>query len=308
MKFLKRYSWIWLILLGIWLTIELFYRCVPNNYSEKRDRISEMKDSIQVLISGNSHALYGLNPDYFELPTYNLSQVSQTLYFDELVLEKYLPDFRNAHYLILNISYFTLSQKDFTAEDVFRRYYYHAFMDITDPEITPWDPKRYSLALTREWKHTWRFMKQAIKKGTLVNCNPNGFGNDYEFQNTTLTDEDFKYLCQKHEDGMMDFRLNLERLQHIQELSQEHNIQLILVSLPVTSRYYQDMSMAKWELMHESLTNFAQKSGAKYINLIQHFEMEEDDFYDFDHLNHKGAQKTSLFLNRFLNEHKKNRP
>ncbi|MFN3756563.1 MAG: hypothetical protein ACK4RM_06385 [Flavobacterium sp.] len=300
MKFLKKYSWIWLILLGIWLTIELFYRCIPNNYSEKSDRISVIKDSIQVLISGNSHALYGLNPDYFEMPTYNLSQVSQTLYFEELVLQKHLPDFKNVHSLILNISYFTLSQKDFTAEDVFRRYYYHAFMDITDSEMTPWDPKRYSLALTREWKHTWRFMKQAIKKGTLVNCNLNGFGNDYIGQNITLTDESIQHLGLRHEDGLLDFSINLERLKNISELCKSQNTQLILVSLPVSPRYYQQMNIQKWQLIHEQLEAFASTSGTIYFNLLQFDGVEEEDFYDPDHLNQQGAKKISTWLNSKL--------
>lgn len=305
-KSYKVFIGISLLLFGLWLTVELFYRWAPNNYTEKYQRISEVQDSVRVLITGNSHSLYGLNPAYFDQPAYNQAQVSQTLYFEELVLEKYLKGFKQLDYLILNISYFTLSQQDFTAEDVFRRYYYHAYMDITDSQMTPWDPKRYSLAFTRDLKHTWRLMKTGITNGTLVHCNPDGFGNDYEFQNTTLTDDNFKYVCQKHEDGLLDFTLNLERLQHIHELCQEQHIQLILVSLPVTSRYYQGMSMAKWELMHESLTNFAQKSGAWYINLIQHFEMDEDDFYDFDHLNHRGAQKVSLWVNRFIREQNKN--
>lgn len=297
MNFFKRYSWFWFLLLALWVMIELFYRLVPNNYSEKQSKISEIKENIKVLISGNSHALYGLNPEHIELPSYNLAQVSQTLYFEELLLQKHLPEFKNLKYLILNISYFTLSQRDFTAEDIFRRYYYNAYMDITDPEMTPWDPKRYSLSLTREWKHTWRFMKEAIKNGTLVKCNKNGFGNDYINQNTSLTEENIRQLCIRHEDGLIDFSGNLKRLKRISELCKNQNIQLLLVSLPVSASYYQQMNIQKWQLMTESLEEFAFSTGSLYFNLLQFDGLEQDSFYDPDHLNQKGAEKISLWMN-----------
>jgi len=300
MKFFKRYSWIWILLLVFWLSLELFYRWVPNNYTYKHQRLPQIKESVKVLISGNSHALYGLDPEYFELPTYNLAQVSQTLYFEELLLQKHLPEFEKLQYLILNVSYFTLSQQDFTAEDVFRRYYYHAFMDITDAEMTPWDPKRYSLALTREWKHTWRFMKQVVKKGTLVNCNPNGFGNDYIGQNINLTEEAIQQLGIRHEDGLLDFSKNLERLKNISDLCKSQNIQLVLVSLPVSASYYQQMNIQKWQLIHERLVAFASTSGTVYFNLLQFDGVDEEDFYDPDHLNQQGAKKISSWLHSKL--------
>lgn len=300
MKFFKRYSWVWFILIALWLSLEFFYRWVPNNYTDKYQRLPHVKDSVKVLLSGNSHTLYGLNPDYFELPTYNLSQISQTLYFEELLQEKHLQEFKKLEYLILNISYFTLSQKDFTSEDVFRRYYYHAFMDITDPEMTPWDPKRYALSLSREWRHTWRFVKEVIKNGTLVNCNANGFGNDYINKNSLLTEENIKQLCIRHEDGLMDFNVNLNRLKNISELCKRKNIQLIIVSLPVSAFYYQQMNIQKWQLIHEQLEEFASLSGTVYYNLLQFDGIEEDDFYDPDHLNQKGAQKISIWLNNQL--------
>jgi len=60
----------------LFVALEVFYRYAPNNYSVKNQQINKHSDETEVLLFGDSHCLYGLNPHYFSKKTFNLSNVS----------------------------------------------------------------------------------------------------------------------------------------------------------------------------------------------------------------------------------------
>lgn len=49
-------------------------------YSVKHEGEKVEKDSIQLIILGNSHATYGVDPSGFSVPALNLANVSQSIY------------------------------------------------------------------------------------------------------------------------------------------------------------------------------------------------------------------------------------
>ena len=52
--------------IAIWVGLELFYRLVDTNFTEKDKQIrTEFKDA-EILILGNSHSLFGINPSHFD--------------------------------------------------------------------------------------------------------------------------------------------------------------------------------------------------------------------------------------------------
>ena len=77
----------------VWLALEVFYRQAPNNYSYKDQQLQNVAANVQTLVMGDSHAFYGINPAYFKDPTFNLSNISQSLLTDELLLEKHISQF-----------------------------------------------------------------------------------------------------------------------------------------------------------------------------------------------------------------------
>ena len=54
---------------------------VPTSYSQKRYYLESQKNEIEVLSLGSSHGM-GINPAYFSVKGYNLSNVSQDIYYD----------------------------------------------------------------------------------------------------------------------------------------------------------------------------------------------------------------------------------
>lgn len=110
-KFLLQLIFFMLPIIISWLLIELLYRDIPNNYSIKHRGVS-FNSNTEVIILGNSHSFYGLNPDYLSKSAYNLSNISQGLQIDEVLLYKHLEKFKKLKTVIFTVDYFTLSQND----------------------------------------------------------------------------------------------------------------------------------------------------------------------------------------------------
>ena len=107
--------------LVFFLDIEVFYRTVPNNYSFKHNAVQQKYDTAEVLILGGSHTFYGFNRTYFDKPAFNLANLSQSLYFAALLLDKHLHHFQKLKYVMLNVEYYSLSQADTSAENNSRK-------------------------------------------------------------------------------------------------------------------------------------------------------------------------------------------
>ncbi|MFC6097753.1 D-alanyl-lipoteichoic acid biosynthesis protein DltD [Flavobacterium qiangtangense] len=300
--FLKKIFIFLIPLLVVWICIEIFYRFVPNNYTQKATEIQNNYDS-KILVLGNSHAFYGINPDYFNAKTYNFSNISQSLYFDELLIEKHLKSFKNLKYIILTVDYFSLSQVDNSSEDIYRKYYYEQYMDINVPLISRFDPKSYSLTLTRNLEMNIDLMKSYSKEKTLVEGNSKGWamkiGTNPQFNNyETAVD-----VVAKNEDGLSDFQVNLDRLNRIIKLCSKQNVKVLLVTMPVTTHYARLVNQNKLRKIYTDCKRIAsEQKNCIYLNLFQNKNFQNDDFYDTDHLNEKGAEKCSKILNKVIIE------
>lgn len=287
-----------------WGFVEYFYRSVPNNYALKRDCIHKKADEIEVLLLGSSHCLYGLNPQYFSKKAFNLSGISQTIYFDRLLLEKYIDQLPKLRQVVLCIEYTNLSQKDDTQDDVFRKYYYEAFMDLNVPTVSDYDPKKYSLALSRSLGASLDLMLKYHKKGTILNCDENGWGNDYKKADRILPETIGKERARAHEDGSVDFSVNRRRIEHMIQECKKRNIDVLIVSMPQTKAYSENLDQEKLKLIFKTCQQFetSNKENVRYLNLFNSGDFVNEDFYDADHLNEVGAEKCSKLVSAFLNQ------
>jgi len=289
-------------LILVWIFIEIFYRFVPNDYTQKAKGVLNNYDS-EVLVLGNSHAFYGINPDYFDLKTYNFSQISQSLYFDELLLEKHIRKFPNLKCVILTVDYFSLSQVDNSSEDTWRKYYYQQYLDLKVPIISRFDPKSYSLTLTRNFETNVNLIQNFSRDKTLVEGNSKGWakkiGVSAEFNNyNTAVD-----VVSKNEDGLSDFKVNLHRLNRMIKLCLQHDVKVLMVTMPVTSHYADLVNQKKFAKLSFECENLASKNdNVIYLNLFQNPAFNNNDFHDTDHLNEEGATKCSKILNQTVNE------
>lgn len=173
----------WFVLVGF---VECLYRTQPNNYTIKNYHLSKNKNNIEVLLFGDSHCFYGLNPIYFDKSSFNLSNVSQTIYFDKLLLEKYFDELPKLKCVVFCIEYTNLSQQDNTQDDVFRKYYYQHFIGLNVPLIFKFDIKQYLLFTAQSPKISYYMLKKLYQTGSFSDSDTKGWGTNFKKKDRVL--------------------------------------------------------------------------------------------------------------------------
>jgi hypothetical protein len=301
-KWLKYTSLFLLPIVLVLISVDIFYRTVPTNYKFKHEQLLQRKDSIEILVFGDSHTMYGINPDWLDKRTFNLANLSQTIYFDELLFQKYIKQLTHLKYVIFPLEYTTMSQVDNTQEDVWRKYFYDAQMDINVPLIKWYDPKKYSLALSQKLSRTFQALNIWKQTNTLVNCDHDGWGLGY---NSVIDSVEIvhlaKVISRKHDDSRIDISKNIERIKRMIKICDSKKIKVVLINMPVTKEYFSLLNANEvTEILNQSMLLDRENSHVKNLNLIDDVRFELNDFQDADHLNDHGAKKCSLIINEFI--------
>ncbi len=292
-------------ILIVWAVLECFYKTVASNYSYKHRLISENYDDIETLILGDSHAFFGINPEYLDTRAYNLSNISQSLYFDQLLFEKHIDSLPKLRNVIITIGYYSLSQLPNTKEDVWRKYFYRSQMELDVPVIGPFDFKKYSLSMTRRFNKSVSLIHTYVEKGTIIGCDATGWGTYYENTNGGVLDIESRATAKRHEDFLFNFEENISRLQSIIAYCKKIHCNVYLVDMPVYEGYLDLLDSNKLEKITKSCSDLAiNNSNVMYINLRQDPRLEKSDLYDPDHLNHKGAEKYTKIINTIISDPK----
>ena len=287
----------------VWLALEVFYRQAPNNYSYKDQQLQKVAPFTKTLIMGDSHAFYGINPVYFKDPTFNLSNISQSLLTDELLLEKHIANLPALKNVIINISYFTLSAKENDLESNWRKYFYYHNMGITAPSISFWDPQRYSMALIQRFDKSIDLVQQYHKNHTIVHSTPLGYGMQDASDIVKDKEAISIVIANKHEDNSLDFKQNTARLQRIIALCKKYGVGVVLLEMPVYPAYYNLLDTEKKEKIKSVLHELSELNDTVfYLDLSTSPLFEKQDVRDADHLTNSGAKKCSILLNKYIQD------
>lgn len=288
-------------LLLVWGGLELFYRLADTNFTEKDKQIKTAYRNAEILILGNSHSLFGINPAYFNRSTYNISNVSQTLYFDELIFNTYVDTLPMLKAVVINVSYFSLTETVNPLGDSWRKYFYKHQMNLDVPIVSKFDIGNYSLASTRRFRKSVDLVEEYIKKGTVVSVFPNGYGIQDESAILSNKDAIIEIIAKKHEDGLLDFEANTQRIQHIIETCEKKNIKVFLVEMPMYAPYYNLLRDDKKEKIVATLQGLENNyANTQYLKLSQDSRFTAEDLRDADHLTNSGAEKASKIISNFI--------
>ena len=297
----KKIVWFVLPVLLVWAGLEIFYRSVETNYTKKHELIQHNYKTAEILILGSSHSYYGLNPEYFSKNTYNFSNISQSLYFDELLLKKHLDSLQKLKAVVLTIGYFTLSQEDDGLEDRWRKYFYDQQMDLDVPSVSNLDPKKYSLALSRKFNRSVDLVVEYVAEGTIVSHYPNGYGIQDSSDIVANKEEIAHIIARKHENGSLDFKSNRERIERIIALCKAKGVHVFLVQMPAHPAYVEALDPNKWDKIGGLLEEVSDLSNqVHHIDLTRHQAFTDNDLRDADHLTNEGAAKCSKLLSDYI--------
>lgn len=301
--FLKKIAIFFIVPVLVLIGLEWKVRISPNSYTYKMESFDKQKGTIETLILGDSHSYYGLNPEHFSRKTFNLGNFSQSLKINRLLLERSLDQMPELKTVILPVSTFSLDFELEESEEGWRKYDYIFYCDFptSDFDIGIFDPRGYSVVLGKGFKSNINIARKLLSGESLVNCTTSGWADNYKGSDENKIRSQAESAAERHDAFEHGMDPNLNRLTEIGALCKQKNVQLILVTLPVSAPYWDAMDQKKWTKTKIILDSFASSSDAiEYIDWLHSSDFGLADFHDPDHLNHVGAKKVSKLLDNYL--------
>lgn len=287
-------------LLILLLFIEIQVRKIPNDYSFKHQQVLKLGDSINTLILGSSHAFRDVNPEYLDEFSFNLSNLSQSLYYDLQILKNYIHELPNMEYLILEMSYPSLTHKLNTGEEEWRKYYYYRYMNIRGL-VNFFDLKAYSEIAQMTFFETFAKLYRYWNGKSYITCTERGWGKRVDKFDSFDLDEDGRNTAKRHENFNSDISLGLDILNQIIDICNEYNIKLYIITFPVWESYREAVNPDKFNITVKVANEMDNKfDNVTYLSFWNHDAFSREDFYDADHLNNKGSKKLTQMLNELM--------
>ncbi|MEI8133278.1 MAG: SGNH/GDSL hydrolase family protein [Leptolinea sp.] len=273
----------------------------PNSYKLKRVNLEKNLNVIEVLVLGDSWAWNDINPDYFQVKGYNLANPVQDLYYDQQLLYKYLDHLPNLKVVLQPLSYHILQ-----SNQMLNGRNYRVCMTLREFSILPQDLEdlfryRFCSLLTKEGDTPFSsilYWEKNLKNYDLPSTvQENGWGrNDAVLQDTSLEGAGKRVLAL---DKAMDPTLmegNIQRLLATNQKLKNRGVKLVLLTLPVTKEFYTNINLKKYNAVQKQILQLSKQNNIPYYDYIQDSRFSDEDFYNYDHMNPRGAEKISRIL------------
>lgn len=277
---------------------EVLYRNIPNSYKLKHDYLAKSADSVKILILGSSHIFYGVNPEYLPKGSFSAANVSQSLYYDGLIYDRYFKGKVNPEYIIIGMSYNSLwHDLAKSIEDWRIRKYniYYGFGGIRD--YLSDDNYEFTLGDRTVWDY-YRSNKDFLK------CTDLGFGTSYIDNSSYDLNETGLSAAKRHACNMKeragDFAINIAALDDILSDAAGRS-KIVFLTAPGYSSYRNAIPKEQILRTEDVVEEYIKKyPDVVYLNLFEDGRFVEKDFFDGDHLCTSGAKKLSIILNDTL--------
>ena len=295
-----------------WCLLEWWMTHVPDSHSVKRENLLNVAPEIDTLVLGSSSAFWDIAPRELEGRTYNLANVSQTLYYDDQLLSQVLPEVPRLKRVILTINYVSFFFDMHGSDEETRQYYYWQRWRIRPSHFGDvFDPRMYSAVVLRTPGFAASSLKQAaldyLRKGSFEAPRPDVtiLADGWSPQSAAkLPDLRPSVLDKKiafHHRLMKEanVELNLAALRHMVDTLEARGIELILVTPPVYEGYAARMNPEYWRRTQEFVADIVRNhSSVRYYSFLQTPGLGAESFLDEDHLNERGAERFSRLLNQ----------
>jgi hypothetical protein len=281
---------------------EMLLQIIPNDYKYKRDQLLKNSKDIEVLILGNSHAHYGINPEYLTMKGFNFSNISQSLDLDYRLLENYGSALDNLKTIVVPVSYFSLFSRLASGNESWRIKNYVLYYHIKGMFSIQNNFELLNGTMLSNLYRLYQYMKD---RNRLITVSNDGFGLSYSsaVKNNLEETGETAALRHTHYDTKI-FSYNQEMIQNIIEWCSKRNITLIFVTLPAYYTYRNNLDSNQLNETINYMVNIEEEhNNVFYYNFLENNDFISDDFYDADHLNEIGAKKFTKKIDRIIINH-----
>ena len=304
-QFLNKVGWFLLPLVALSLVAELGLRQIENGYKFKKRYLDNHAQDIEVLILGSSHGYYDVNPEYIDGHAFNAGAVSQSFDLDLAILEKYEDNFHELKTIVLPVSYFSFYGKLSEGAERWRMKDYVLYYNL---DISSTLKDHFEIFSIKPKNNLRKLLKHYIEHTEVKPYYPLGWGNNYQDKGGTGLEKSGIEASKRHtETDLLSerskdlYKQSTQDLMHIVEWAGKRNIQILLFIPPGYESYVSHLNQDQLNQVTSELDKLLkQNKNCIYLDFLNDPSFNEVDFYDADHLNHSGAAKLTVKLNKTI--------
>lgn len=277
-------------------------------YYTKRVALEQQINNVEVLVLGSSNTVYGVAPEMFSHPGFNLAFMGNGMLFDAMLAEKYAKKMPHLRMVVLTVNYFTMGMDYSTFSQSWRQYFLRQNFDIPIKSTAglPYDfgfwlnPSNFSrIALYGDQARGFIGPNHHLPVDDITT--PSGwFDSGDESGDDELAIKLGIAAAEAHSASskVENYDRNLGYWETVIPLLQQNNIASVIVLLPTDTSYHNHFDKAKVELMNRKLTEFAIRHHIKFVDYTDDRRFSLHDYTQTmpDHLNTHGAIKFSKIL------------
>ncbi len=282
------------------IAIEGLYRSIPNGYANKRQYYHTKGKKISVIFYGSSHITAGINPYLLKYETFNGAMGGQVLSYDYALFNKYHSYMPNLKYIVLAVDYQSFTRG--YALDQIHKLEYATFLGVNlDKSLV-----HYSSIWSRGLRATVNDLFSYYLLGNKVHAEYFEKGNLMskikQLDGKGMV-QDSKEKLNKHSMRVIPeiYRENREAIDGFIKLSEKLNIKMVLITSPAC-RYY-SKGVNKKQLKDIQTLGYKLSKTFPHVYYKNYFgdkQFKDEDFYDADHLNERGARKLTMKVDSLL--------
>lgn len=291
------------------------YKFLKENYDYLYLLNQFRRKAKDIIITGSSHGLLGV--DMHEMPdsTVNLSMHSQDIYYAMLSVKKFLESHNKLSYCILTVGYYIpfqdLSRAGSRAFEMIEKCFYPIYGDLhhlknikEEPLDFLWGNMPVQSIESQEYilEKALRMMSKRTSYICDLYCREPYFKFDKQWRN--LSEDDRMYFGKirakqhnKHLEYHASYYENENILMEMRSLINQNDGKFVILIPPFSEEYrlYLDKEMVS------KATKCFRKYADYYIDYNEeNVYFDEGDFVDTDHLNGRGAYKLSHLIKESL--------
>jgi len=282
------------------ISFEFLLRNITNDYSYKRDYLDKNAKEIEVLFLGNSHILYGINPEFSSFKSFNVANGSQSLDYDFAIFNKFKNKLKKLKCIVIPIDYTSMYATLGDGVEKWRAKNYTIYFDIKNQNYQ----YNFEVINGKLLKNLVRIKRFYLNKKSDITCNKLGYGTAFNSKNAKDLVETGKTASKNHTQSRknnLSFIKNQKSLASIIKLAKQKNIEIIFVSSPTYKTYYEKLDADQLNNTINHIKEITAKNeNAHYYNFLKDKRFIASDFFDADHLNEIGAKKFTSIVDSLI--------
>lgn len=292
------------IFLGLFVAYNATLIKHNNSYCIKQNGYKFLHKRLECLITGMSHAYYGLSPEALGCEALNLANVSQSLGADCAIIKKALSNCPNLKVVMIDISYHSLRYSMFNEPgEPWRDCYSFIYYGVG--EANWWqrcqDIKYFVPAFLFGTSRCQKILRHRFKDPSASDvdesnwCSSRGWAQVWALPK--FTEKAGAARVALHDSQMREasFEQNIGQLRDVLALCKARGVKVLLFTPPVWKTYSNHINRPIWDETQIAIAGLC-SDNVSYANYLKDQRFKDMDFVDDDHLNTAGALKFSNFL------------